>query len=513
MKKLLLLLAIFTTLILMFSLRGQAGNPDIQTFNNSQYKDFGPLELSPEKGRYALTYAIGVLHSFYFPADLARFVVPDVAYHNGHFKSLFAPGVSFVLLPGFLLGQLVGLAQVGTYAVISLFAVLNVCLIYLISKKIGASMYAAAIGAITFMFATPAFAYGVSLYQHHISVFLMLFGIYLSINSTWKKNILVWMSIGLSILVDYPNIFMMMPLALYALTRIISVRQTATNLIFSLRYSYIITGVFVLLPLIFFVWYNTVAYGNPLQLSGTLASVDAINNRGQPVTLAKLDGKEVNLFEQMQGTAEQSLGTFFNTRNMINGLYIHFISPDRGMLYYAPMALVSVVGMYVVYKKNSEYLLLLTGTMMINIVLYSLWGDPWGGWAFGSRYLIPTYAVASIFISMVLTQYLRKMPVLIVVGLVLYYSFFVNTLGALTSNKIPPQVQVLALEKISKHEEKYTFMRDWDFLSQNGTKSYVYNTFLSDLLTPDQYFIVLYNSIAVFTVGITGFYFLKYEKV
>jgi hypothetical protein len=305
---------------------------------------------------------------------------------------------------------------------------------------------------------------------------------------------------------------MMAPLGIYALTRIVSIRETAEKFILSLRYSYIITAFFVLIPLIFFVWYNTAAYGNPLQLSGTLASVDAINNSGQPVTFAKLNGKEVNLFEHLQGTAEQSLGTFFNTRNMINGLYIHFISPDRGILFYAPMVLVSIAGIVVLDRKKSPYLLLLLGTMTINIILYSLWGDPWGGWAFGSRYLIPTYAIASIFLSVFFTQYLKRIAVLICIAVILYYSFFVNTLGALTSNKIPPQVQVLQLEKISKHQEKYTYERDWDFLHQFGTKSYIYNTFLSGTLSPVVYFFVLYNTIAVFSAGLIGLYFLKYEK-
>ena len=45
-----ILLILFCAVILLFSVRGLAGNPTIADLNTLQWKDNGPLELSPERG-------------------------------------------------------------------------------------------------------------------------------------------------------------------------------------------------------------------------------------------------------------------------------------------------------------------------------------------------------------------------------------------------------------------------------------------------------------------------------
>src|SRR3990167_10895887 len=121
-----LLFIIFCAVILALGLRGIRGNPTSEDLNYQYWKDEGPLELSPDRGKYALTYSIVEDKSFKFSLPVARFATPDLGYVNGQYVSLFAPGVSFITIPGYILGKSFGAAQVGPFAIIALFALLNV---------------------------------------------------------------------------------------------------------------------------------------------------------------------------------------------------------------------------------------------------------------------------------------------------------------------------------------------------------------------------------------------------
>jgi len=141
-----------------------------------------------------------------------------------------------------------------------------------------------------------------------------------------------------------------------------------------------------------------------------------------------------------------------------------------------------------------------------------MWGDPWGGWAFGSRYLIPAYAILAIFLSSVLTRWNRKLLFILLIYPVLIYSVGVNMVGALTSNRNPPKIEILALEKLSGVEEKYTVARNWDYL-QKDSKSFVYRAFLNGRVSPIFYFYTLAGlSVAMFTFLIIANYFDKTKE-
>ena len=182
-KLLFLILILFASGVLMVSLRGLPGNPTVPELNLKIWKENGPFELSPERGRFALIYSIVEDKSFYFSKSIAGFASPDVGIQNGHYVSLFAPLLSFSAIPGYLIGKYFGASQVGTFAVISLFALFNFFLIRAIAIRLGANKIAATLGAFVFLFATPGFAYAVNLYQHHLSTFLILLSIWALLKS------------------------------------------------------------------------------------------------------------------------------------------------------------------------------------------------------------------------------------------------------------------------------------------------------------------------------------------
>jgi hypothetical protein len=502
---------LFSFVILFLSVRGHKGNPTPDELNTNYWKDDGPLELSPERGRFALVVSLIEDKSFSFSLPIARFTTPDLGYLNGKYVSLFAPGVSFLVIPGYVLGKTFGVSQVGTYLAISLFAVLNSVLIFRIASLLGARPVAGILGGLIFLFATPAYAYGVSLYQHHISTFLILMSLYLLMRF---RSVLalagVWFLAACSIPVDYPNLFLMTPIALFSLGRVFQWKASEQTQIFTLKAGGFLTFIFGLLPVLFFLWFNVQSYGNPFQLSGTLPSVKAIDEAGNP-TLPDDSGTESNeAFFTDPAQQNKSALAFFKTRNMIRGFFVHLIGPDRGIIFYAPVILIGLFALPFLYKKYPSMLQVIFGIIGINLLLYSMWGDPWGGWAFGSRYLIPSYALLSICIGLVLTLWSRNVFLVGVVFILFAYSTGVNTLGAITTSRNPPQIEILGLEKITGKEEKYTFERNWEYLKAGRTKSFAYEIFFENYITPRMYYWILASSII--SVGYSLFALLQMRK-
>lgn len=481
---------VIAIIILALALRGWAGNPGPKQMLNSNYVSNGPLELSPERGRFALTYAMVENHSLSLSIPLAKFSTPDLGFLGGKYVSLFAPGVSFITLPGFFLGSLINLSQVGTYSIIAIFGFLNFLLIKSISKFLGASNAAAYLSAFVYLFATPAFAYSVSLYEHQISVFFLLMCLYIALKyNSWKSLLLIWTFIGCAFTVDYPNIVMLAPIGIYALIKTTSVTKNALSWIINIRLGSVLTGFAIFIPLFLLVLYNVAAYHSPTQLSSGLPSVDSINAKGKPISNVSVKGKKVNLFTYA-GPLNQGnsvVKSFFNPRNLINGFYIHFISNQRGVIYFTPVIILSIFGIIFLYRNNATATSLMLSIIGVNVLLYSMWGDPWGGWAFGSRYLIPTYSLLAIFLSVILSNYVRKKWFLTIFVILLGYSIFVNTIGAITSNKIPPQQEAESLSSEYHISVQYTYGQDISLLNQNISKSFIYHDLLYHYLTAWEY--------------------------
>lgn len=488
---------LFCLVILAFSLRGIKGNPSAAELNHEVWKDEGPLELSPERGRFALTYSLLEDHSFSFSLPVAEFAMPDVAQADGKYVSLFAPTVSYLIMPGYILGKMWGVSQVGSFAMIALFAAFNFVLIRKIALLLGAQSTAASIAGLLFVFATPAFPYAVTLYQHHISTFVILLSIYTLIRwkNIWSLAI-VWFLCALSISIDNPNLFLMLPIGLFALGRVFQIEEKVKNYQITLRLAGIISLVVMIIPLGFFMYFNKMSYGNPFQLAGTVAS--GAGSTFQTQDVADVINEELASKSGEVDAPKRSAIGFFKPRNLPHGLYEHFLSFDRGMILYTPVILVGFLGLWVLVKTKPDYARLLLAIVGMDALLYSMWGDPYGGWAFGSRYMIPAYAILAILLALVLTRWRKKIIFLfIVLGLGLY-STGVNTIGALTSNRNPPKVEILSLEAITNRRERYTFTRNMEMLNANKSKSFIFQeTKIHDSLTAWQYASVIIGAIGI----------------
>lgn len=479
-------LFVFCLAVFALSIRGIPGNPVDNELNTVKWRNLGPFE---QTARFALTYSIVENNSIYLSVPLARFASPDLAINTqGQFVSLFAPGVSLIAIPGYVIGRELGFAQVGTFAVITFFTLLNIFLIRSIAIKLKINTIAAAIGGLTFAFATPAFAYGVDFFQHHISTFLILFSIYamLYYRTFWGMTV-VWFCFATAVIVDYPNFFMMLPVGVFAFFRFFNVQKTEKFLKLKINFIYILSFIGAMIPLLFFMWFNYVSYGNPLVLSGGQTRVTQIASDG---SVAKV--QNVNNNKPPRALSGQlGLLRVFSPRNTMQGIHVHIFSYDRGILVYTPVMVLGIIGAIAALLKKKKFSVILSFIVLLNVFMYSMWGDPWGGWSFGSRYLIPSYAILSIFIAYLLTIFNKQNMFTLLFFVAVTYSVAVNTLGALTSSLNPPSVEAEVISREAGYDFKYSIDRNIDFLSQQGSKSLFFNIFAQNYVSAWDYYIYI----------------------
>jgi hypothetical protein len=290
----------------------------------------------------------------------------------------------------------------------------------------------------------------------------------------------------------------MFPIGLVALGRVINVEKIKNSISINVKLLGVLTFITVVLPLLFFAWFNKMSYGNPLQFSGTIKRVTVLDAQGSIQSADNLKNPTQKI-EAESAEGKKSAINFFKTRNMLNGLDIHLFSLDRGVFIFTPVMLFAIWGVYFEHKRKNLYVPLLVSVAAVDLILYSMWGDPWGGWAWGSRYLIPAYAVLSILLAGVLTRFRKNIIFLSFFFVVLAYSVFVNTLGALTSNANPPQGEAIELAKTSGLVQKYTYMRDFDYLRFGNSKSFVFRAYAGNYLSAYQYYLLITSMILIFT--------------
>jgi len=498
-----ILLVLFVATILVLSVRGLPGNPTPAQLNTTYWKDNGPFELSPERGRFALLYSLVENHSFHLTPSLAAFTSPDVGYWQNNYVSIFAPSISFLAIPGYIIGKHFGLSQFGSFLWMSIFALLNVLLIRLIAIRLGAHPIAATIAGFTFLFGTPAFAYAVTIYEHHPSTFLMLLSFYLLIRyNNIFSLIAIWLLYAFAFTVDYPNLFMMFPIALAAFFRSGVVENIHRKVTIKISIPRLLAVLAVILPLVFLLWYNNMSYGSPLKLSGSVPTINGVNSKGLPI----FGSGPTSSTKQPVNMPPPSALSFFEPRNMINGFYILLFSPDRGVIMYTPVILFGIAGMFIAGRKKQKYIPIALGVIGFDLLLYSMWGDPYGGWAFGGRYLIPAYAVLSIYIGLLLTYLSKRRFLILLFFIVFSYSVMVNSLGALTSNSNPPQIQAASLSQITHSQVSYTYMRNVNDLNSNISKSFMFQVYASDYISAWQY----YSYLTLFILSISAFLIIYY---
>ncbi len=458
-------------LLLALAYKGNRGNP-VAYQNDYNTQVGGPFESSNSNARYALTQAIVESNTFTLNEKQARFSSPDVIKVGEKFFSIFTPGVSFIAVPFYLLGKSLGIPQLGSYLVTALFSLINLCLIYALARKMGSSFWASILGGFTFLFATNALGYSQTLTQHHFGVSIILAGLLVVTGkNTLLKNLIFGALAGAGLLIDVPVFILMVPLGIYLLSKNISYDKLQEKYRLTVRLTVLGLIIGIIPFLMLFGWYNHQTTGSYSTLAQSVGRTDAF----KIVSEAEKANEEKNAGATV--IDEGGIDLPFDTREQLQGFYILLLSNERAWIFYSPVVLIGVVGLYIAYKKKTKqtFVALIASLILLNIVLYSMFGDPWGGWSFGPRYLIPAAALLCIAIPTVIDRYKYNYFFLPLILILLGYSIFINSLGVLTTNAIPPKVEAIALNNPIPYTPEYNM----NILQSNQSSSLIYNIFFA----------------------------------
>ncbi len=490
-KLLFILILVVSAVLYIATLRGIPGNAPGYLIKNNLDQASKPFELSPERGRYILVLSLANNHRFSLSKELAEAAFPDVGYIDGRFYVYFAPGISLLALPFYLIGSLFNLGQVATFAAISIFALLNIVVLYRICRdmfklSIGPSFLAPLI----FAFGSIALSYSNTLYQHHVTAFFITSSLYAvwryrkEEKFSWLWALYVWVCYGLAIGIDYPNGVLMLPVMIYLAFSTFPLKQTEKKLTISIRLSGIITAIAFVLITALHGYYNYVNFGSPTKLSGSI-----IGYKQFLETKEKGTRKGEQLLKKLQ--SEKNVSGFFQEENIPFSPYTLLISADRGIFLYAPIYILAVLGIFSVLRKLNSEINAILGTIGVHFFLYSSWGDPWGGWAFGPRYMIPSLAVLSIFIGIWLQKYGKHLWAKLLTLILFTYSSAIAFMGAVTTNAVPPKVEADFLKM------KYNFLHNYDFLMSGKSSSFIFNEYFSQIMSLQQYYTILFVTAVV----------------
>jgi hypothetical protein len=496
-----LLVSLVVITLMMFVVKGSVKNGKLQF----QYQDStaigGPFEASNSSSRYALVEAMVDQHTFFLNIDQAKFASPDVSDYRGKYLSLFTPGVSMFATPFYVIGKRIGFPQLVTYFFTLLCAVFDIFLIAKLAKKIGAGFYSSLFGGLAFVFATNALSYSLTLTQHIFSVALLITAVLnASEKRTFWRDILFGVVAGVATLVDLPNIIMLLPVGIYVIAKHFEMRveQEGNEKKEKFSFSLSIIGLAIgILPFAgLFLFYNHFTTGSYTKLAQTIGRTQQFRDGQTPGRTA--DSASVSsMSNENDQRGESSVPSVFNTRRQLAGLDLLLLSDERGWFYYEPIVFIGIIGLFFAYSKKGqvrEVAILTFGVILFTITIYSMFGDPWGGWAFGPRYLISATAFACAGIGVAL-QKLRRNPVLIIAtALLLVYGIVVNTTGAMTTSLVPPKIEADSLANPIPHTYEY----NENLLGQNFSSSLIYQTQFSQMMTSQEYAYLFMGCVSLF---------------
>ncbi len=496
----------FLTLFLFFlclyalTLRGESGNPKTATQLGTQNKAAKAFESSHERANYAQLLSIVNYRRLDLTKDFADFSAPDVGYYKGKFYNYFPPGVTFLIIPFFLLGQRFNLAQLFAYATIPLLAVLTMIFIYKIARHIfKLPFWASLTASLIFAFATTSWSYAVTIYQHIPAAFFATCCFYAAwkYKQKWKYGwiyaIIVWFMYGTSFLFDYPNAILLLPIMVYFLLSSFYFDEKDSKHVVSFRLVFALTffafiGISALHAL-----YNDRALGNWKQFTNTLPRYEIKNL------------KNIQANSEKTAAKKSQINSIFQEQNGALGFYELIVAPDKSIFLFSPILVLAILGFIRWVRKLDAEKGTVVALIGTNLFLYASFGDPWGGWAFGPRYLIPSMPFLAIMVMYWLSHAKYKIISRIVAFVLFTTSAAIALLGAITTNLVPPKVEA------DYFHMKYNFLLNIDYLKAGKSSSFAFNEFFSRYMNLTQYYFFILAMLLIVAAFIL-FILPKYER-
>jgi hypothetical protein len=486
-RKIVICFFLLSAVLLGLTLKWLPGNfltPQEISQSRSSWTSFqamgGPFENSRIRTVYVQMLSVIIDGDLLLSEESAKTASPDVGYLNGIFYSWAPPGLAIVAAFLYALGVHIGFGQMASYATITIVTLLCQLLLFRIARtRFNMPLWAATLVPALFVFATPAWVYSTTLLQHQFLTLFMLYifyliGKYVAASTSSEKafySCLIWALFGLSVFFDYPNIIILSPLMAYFLY---NAHKNRAKKIF-LYGSCIIVIIFGVQAMS-----NNLLYERWSQMGNTLAGYSQYSKGFLKYNSVQIAGKK------------NSLSQIFKMENFPGGIYTLTFKPNKGVFMFAPFLLFFIAGIATMRKRYPAETLAFSATIMFNFLLYAVFGDPGGGWTFGTRYLVPSMALMSIFaVSYIATTSRRKK---IGVFLLILYSLLNSIAGVLTLTTINPEHQTLLYG-----------IQNFQHILNGTSGNYLYNTFLSPIMPLLCLYIALFAGLGI------GLYYLLFK--
>jgi hypothetical protein len=483
MKSIIAALSLFilSFAVLALTLRGEWGNPNPSEINSSQKKLGSPFESSMARGRYAQTMALVEDKT----ADLRNgkevIAMPDLGFYNGKMFPLFAPGLAFYSVPAYVIGSWFEASLVGVFLFGAVIAALNTVLIFVILKHYNTPPWASWFAGFAYLFATTAFPYAVTLAQHNFTVFFMLLVILSGIMGRKKPWLYAigWLAYALAIFMDYPNLVLLFPAVGFMLLSAVSISDTSQKLKLRFKMAVVYAGIFFALFNLAHAYYNAEHFGAPQTIG---PSVYKRINSDDELLAAKSGALVTGSNSQVSGNGL----SLFDAKKLANGLFILTVSKGRGIIVFAPLTLLGILGINELSKKKKSRNFSITLGLLIitNFILYGAFGDPWGGSSYGPRYLIISMAMLSIGLGASFAHF-RSIYYRILAFILFCYGAAINTVGVLTTNQLLADIEAIY------RGLPYTYVWNFGMLENGLNSSLAYNTWFKSLVPSQGYAIFI----------------------
>lgn len=511
MKKdtvIIIMIVVLSAFMYALTLRGAVGTPSAMEIKQHLSTQTQAFEASPERGRYVHVVSLAENGTYALENNWASVAFPDVGVSpKGEYFGFFAPGVAYMSVPFYLIGKYYGVGQVGSFSIESIFSIIALVFIFLIARNIFLlPQWAAIFSVLVYGFASTSWSYAVTLYQNAFTACFIVtayYAVWKYSNDKGKYSFLyaayVWLAYALAITVDYPNGLLFLPVLFYLAYVTFEAKKLADGYAISIRWASFLTAIVFVLITGLQLWHNNHYYGGWTKLAGTL------QNYTHATTSPALTDSNHSFSTSTKAASssvivsiepEKTVTGFFSEKHFANGFYVLLFSDERGLFYFTPIFLLAIFGIR--YKllnasKNEQVLTIIPLVFIsMNVLLYSSWGDPEGGWAYGPRYLIPSMPWLALFVGIALHRWGKGIARKIFAYLLFLYSLATALLGVITTNSVPTKSEGLLLPA-----KKFNFLYNLDFLQSGKSGSFVYKTFLDGHISLITFFFLIYCFIAV----------------
>jgi len=192
------------------------------------------------------------------------------------------------------------------------------------------------------------------------------------------------------------------------------------------------------------------------------------------------------------------------TTNLLVGVYGLLFSTGKGLLIYSPPIIISLFLIRRFWRKRAFLTVFIIGITIVKLYFFGKWWSWYGGWSWGSRFLLPLVPLYLLFINEAFLRYKRFSPIIrILIILIVIVGFVVQLLGVMVN---PSKYDNNIFGLINKDENLFLFLPQLsslfgniDIIKMSFIDSFILN--FTKNFNPILLFIILFILICCFFIS------------